>query len=108
MHEEDGKPFELEMSWICEDSGRKHQRVSIVTWHLMQQWPWSALLISSCSTGNELLPPTAFLTGYGFVTCVGIANLISAINESAGLAEIMIATKVTTVRDASSASGRKC
>eukprot|EP00878_Enallax_costatus_P003267 GHUV01003470.1.p1 GENE.GHUV01003470.1~~GHUV01003470.1.p1 ORF type:complete len:250 (+),score=72.50 GHUV01003470.1:219-968(+) len=27
VHEEDGKPFELEMSWICEESGRKHQRV---------------------------------------------------------------------------------
>lgn len=27
VHEEDGKPFELEMSWICDESGRKHQRV---------------------------------------------------------------------------------
>eukprot|EP00775_Hariotina_reticulata_P013232 gene13232-13363_t len=26
VHEEDGKPFELEMSWICDESGRKHQR----------------------------------------------------------------------------------
>jgi 20S proteasome subunit alpha 7 len=27
VHEEDGKPFELEMSWVCEESGRKHARV---------------------------------------------------------------------------------
>lgn len=27
VHEEDGKPFELEISWICEESGRLHQRV---------------------------------------------------------------------------------
>ncbi|KAF8062974.1 PAG1 [Scenedesmus sp. PABB004] len=27
VHEEDSKPFELEMSWICEESGRKHARV---------------------------------------------------------------------------------
>jgi hypothetical protein len=27
VHEEDGKPFELEMSWICEESGWKHARV---------------------------------------------------------------------------------
>ncbi|GBF90613.1 proteasome subunit alpha type-3 [Raphidocelis subcapitata] len=27
VHEEDGKPFEIEMSWICDDSGRVHQRV---------------------------------------------------------------------------------
>jgi hypothetical protein len=28
VHEESGKPFELEMSWICEESGWKHARVS--------------------------------------------------------------------------------
>jgi len=28
VHEEDGKPFELEMSWLCEESGWKHARVS--------------------------------------------------------------------------------
>lgn len=28
VHEEDGKPFELEMSWICKESGWKHARVS--------------------------------------------------------------------------------
>jgi hypothetical protein len=27
VHEESGKPFELEMSWICEESGWKHARV---------------------------------------------------------------------------------
>lgn len=27
VHEEDGKPFELEMTWICEESGWKHARV---------------------------------------------------------------------------------
>lgn len=27
MHDEDGKPFELELSWVCEESGRMHQRV---------------------------------------------------------------------------------
>jgi hypothetical protein len=27
VHEEDGKPFEIEMSWICDESGRVHQRV---------------------------------------------------------------------------------
>lgn len=31
VHEEDGKPFELEMSWICEESGFKHQRVGGVS-----------------------------------------------------------------------------
>lgn len=31
MHEEDGKPFELEMSWLCEESGWKHARVSLST-----------------------------------------------------------------------------
>ena len=28
VHDEDGKPFELEMSWICDESGRIHQKVS--------------------------------------------------------------------------------
>jgi hypothetical protein len=27
VHEEDGKPFELEMTWLCEESGWKHCRV---------------------------------------------------------------------------------
>ena len=27
VHEEDGKPFELEMTWICEESNRVHQKV---------------------------------------------------------------------------------
>lgn len=27
VHDEDGKPFELEISWICDESGRTHQRV---------------------------------------------------------------------------------
>jgi len=27
VHDEDGKPFELEMSWICDESGRIHQKV---------------------------------------------------------------------------------
>lgn len=27
VHEEDGKPFEIEMSWICDESGRVHERV---------------------------------------------------------------------------------
>jgi hypothetical protein len=29
VHEEDGKPFELEMSWLCEESGWKHARVRL-------------------------------------------------------------------------------
>lgn len=27
IHDDDGKPWEIEMSWICDDSGRTHQRV---------------------------------------------------------------------------------
>lgn len=27
MHEDDGKAFELEMSWICEESGGVHTRI---------------------------------------------------------------------------------
>jgi 20S proteasome subunit alpha 7 len=27
VHEEDGKPFELEMSWLCEESGWQHAPV---------------------------------------------------------------------------------
>lgn len=27
VHEEDGKPFEIEMSWICDESNRVHERV---------------------------------------------------------------------------------
>uniref|UniRef100_A0A7S0WL28 Proteasome subunit alpha type-3 n=1 Tax=Chlamydomonas leiostraca TaxID=1034604 RepID=A0A7S0WL28_9CHLO len=27
VHDEDGKPFELEVSWVCEESGGQHQRV---------------------------------------------------------------------------------
>lgn len=27
VHDEESKPFELEMSWICDESGREHQRV---------------------------------------------------------------------------------
>ena len=27
VHEEETKPFEIEMSWICEESGMEHQRV---------------------------------------------------------------------------------
>lgn len=27
VHDEDGKPFEIEMSWICDESDKKHQRV---------------------------------------------------------------------------------
>lgn len=27
VHDDDGKPFEIEMSWICDDSNRKHERV---------------------------------------------------------------------------------
>lgn len=27
IHEDDGKPFELELTWICNESGRQHARV---------------------------------------------------------------------------------
>eukprot|EP00798_Chlamydomonas_sp_ICE-L_P016182 gene16182-22343_t len=27
VHDEDGKPFELEISWICEETNREHQRI---------------------------------------------------------------------------------
>lgn len=27
MHDEDGKPFDMELSWVCEESGGLHQRV---------------------------------------------------------------------------------
>ena len=27
VHDEDGKPFEVEMSWICDETNREHQRV---------------------------------------------------------------------------------
>jgi 20S proteasome subunit alpha 7 len=27
VHDEDGKPFDIEMSWICDESGRQHARV---------------------------------------------------------------------------------
>ena len=27
VHDEDGKPFDIEISWVCEESGREHQRV---------------------------------------------------------------------------------
>lgn len=27
MHDEDGKPFELELSWICEETGKEHKRI---------------------------------------------------------------------------------
>lgn len=26
-HDEDGKPFDIEMSWICDESKRQHERV---------------------------------------------------------------------------------
>ena len=28
VHEEETKPFEIEMSWLCDESGMEHQRVS--------------------------------------------------------------------------------
>jgi 20S proteasome subunit alpha 7 len=27
VHDDDGKPFDIELSWVCEESGRKHARV---------------------------------------------------------------------------------
>ena len=27
IHEDDGKPFELELTWICDESGKQHARV---------------------------------------------------------------------------------
>jgi 20S proteasome subunit alpha 7 len=27
IHDDDGKPFEIEMSWVCDDSNRQHQHV---------------------------------------------------------------------------------
>ncbi len=27
VRDEDGKPFDVELSWVCEESGRLHQRV---------------------------------------------------------------------------------
>ncbi len=27
IRDDDGKPFEIEISWVCEDSKRQHQRV---------------------------------------------------------------------------------
>ena len=27
VHEEETKPFEIEMTWLCEESGMEHQRV---------------------------------------------------------------------------------
>ncbi len=31
VHEEDGKPFEVELSWICDESNKQHQRVGVHT-----------------------------------------------------------------------------
>ncbi|GMH34431.1 hypothetical protein BSKO_02265 [Bryopsis sp. KO-2023] len=28
VHDEDGKPFELELSWICEETDKEHRRIS--------------------------------------------------------------------------------
>jgi 20S proteasome subunit alpha 7 len=27
VHDEDGKPFDIEISWVCEESGFQHQRI---------------------------------------------------------------------------------
>lgn len=27
VHEEETKPFEIEMTWLCEESGMEHQKV---------------------------------------------------------------------------------
>jgi len=27
VHDEDGKPFDIEISWVCDESGREHQRI---------------------------------------------------------------------------------
>jgi hypothetical protein len=28
VHDEDGKPFEVEVTWVCDESNKEHQRVS--------------------------------------------------------------------------------
>ena len=32
MRDEDGKKFELDVSWVCDESGKVHQRVSESVW----------------------------------------------------------------------------
>lgn len=77
VHEEDGKPFELEMSWICEESGRKHQKVSRDGVLQQVETPWwciRALVCGRCycqaqhcvewptSNGRETCSPARLAT----------------------------------------------
>ncbi len=33
VHDEDGKKFEIEASWICDETNKEHQRVSALNTH---------------------------------------------------------------------------